>query len=45
MPMKHSQSNSGRGFDAVVESHRWKEAVSADTAGMAIRERMAQFRR
>jgi hypothetical protein len=44
MPMKHSQSKSGRGFDAVAESRRWKEAVSAETAGMSIRERMTWFR-
>ena len=30
-----------RGFDAVAESRRWKEAVSAETAGMSIGERMA----
>ena len=45
MPMKHSQSKSVRGFDAVAESRRWKEAVAAETAGMGIRERMAWFRR
>ncbi len=44
MPMTNSQSKSGRGFDAVAESRRWKEAVSAETAGMTIRERMAWFR-
>lgn len=45
MPMKHRQSNSQRGFDAVAESRRWKEVVAAETAGMSIRERMAWFRR
>jgi hypothetical protein len=43
--MTNSQNKSGRGFDAVAESRRWKEAVSAETAGMTIRERMAWFRR
>ena len=43
--MTNSPSKSGRGFDAVAESRRWKEAVSAETAGMSIRERMAWFRR
>ena len=45
MPTTNSQSESGRGFDAVAESRRWKEAVSAETAGMSIPERMAWFRR
>ena len=45
MPMKHRQSNSQRGFDAVAESRRWKKDVAAETAGMSIRERMALFRR
>jgi hypothetical protein len=45
MPRKQSQNKSARGFDAVAESRRWKEAVSAETAGMGIRERMAWFRR
>ncbi len=33
------------GFDAVVESRKWKEAVARETAGMSIAERMAYFRR
>ncbi len=45
MPMKHRQSDSQRGFDAVAESRRWKKDVAAETAGMSIRERMALFRR
>ena len=45
MPTNHTQTKSGRGFDAVAESRRWKEAVSAETAGMTTRERMAWFRR
>ena len=45
MPMKHRQSNSQRGFDAVAESCRWKKDVAAETVGMSIRERMALFRR
>ena len=43
--MTNNQSESQRGFDAVAESRRWKEAVSAETADMTIRERMAWFRR
>jgi hypothetical protein len=45
MPMKNKQSESGRGFDAVAESRRWKESVAAETAGMSVTERMAWFRR
>lgn len=45
MPTKQSQSESGRGFDAVAESRRWKEAVGAETAGLSVAERMAWFRR
>ncbi len=45
MPGKNDQSESGRGFDAVAESRRWKEAVADQTAGMSISERMAWFRR
>ena len=45
MPTKHSQTDPKRGFDAVAESRRWKEAVAAETAGMNIPERMAWFRR
>jgi len=37
----NSQSKSERGFDAFSESRRWKEAVSAETADLTIRERMA----
>jgi|APTNR8051073442_1049403.scaffolds.fasta_scaffold32029_2 hypothetical protein len=44
MPTKHSTSEPDRGFDAVAESRRWKEAVAAETAGMSIPERMAWFR-
>jgi hypothetical protein len=43
MPTKKSQTP--RGFDAVAESRRWKEAVAAETAGMSTGERMAWFRR
>jgi hypothetical protein len=46
MPAKPSQSDSsGRGFDAVAESRRWKEAVAAETAGLSVAERMTWFRR
>ena len=45
MPTKPSQSESARGFDAVSESRRWKEAVAAETAGLSSVERMAWFRR
>ena len=45
MPTKSRQTDSERGFDAVAESRRWKEAVVAKTAGMSISERMAWFRR
>jgi hypothetical protein len=34
-----------RGFDAVAESRRWKEAVARETQGMTAAERMAYFRR
>jgi len=43
MPTKNSQAP--RGFDAVAESRRWKEAVAAETAGMSTSERMSWFRR
>ena len=45
MPMKNKPSESQRGFDAVAESRRWKQAVAAATAGMSMSERMAWFRR
>ncbi len=45
MQTKNHQTESTRGFDAVAESRRWKEAVSATTADMSIAERMAWFRR
>ena len=45
MPTKTSQNEPERGFDAVAESRRWKEAVAAETAGMSVVERMAWFRR
>ena len=45
MPAKNSQSENERGFDAVAESRRWKEAVAAETAGLSMSERMAWFRR
>ena len=45
MPAKNSQTEPERGFDAVAESRRWKEAVAAETAGMSMSERMAWFRR
>jgi hypothetical protein len=45
MPTKTSKNEPGRGFDAVAESRRWKEAVAAETAGMSVTERMAWFRR
>ncbi len=45
MPTKNSQTESGRGFDAVAESRRWKEAVAAETAGLSMSERIAWFRR
>jgi len=35
--MTNSQGKSGRSFNAVAESRRWKEAVSAETAAMSIR--------
>jgi hypothetical protein len=44
MPTKHSPTEPERGFDAVAESRRWKEAVAAETAGMSIPERIAWFR-
>ncbi len=45
MPTQPNQSKSERGFDAVAESRRWKEAVAAQTAGLSSVERMAWFRR
>jgi hypothetical protein len=33
------------GFDAVVESRKWKDAVPRETAGTSVAERMAYFRR
>ncbi len=42
MPMKNNPSESQRGFDAVAESRRWKQAVAAATADMS--KRMAWFR-
>lgn len=45
MPTKTSQTEPERGFDAVAESRRWKEAVAAETAGLSIAERIAWFRR
>jgi hypothetical protein len=45
MEPKNSQTKSERGFDAVGESRRWKEAVAAETAGLGLHERMAWFRR
>lgn len=45
MPARNSQTKPDRGFDAVAESRRWKEAVAAKTAGMSMSERMAWFRR
>ena len=44
MPAKTNQTESPRGFDAVVESRRWKEAVAAATVGMSVSERIAWFR-
>lgn len=44
MPSQTSQTESDRGFDAVAESRRWKEAVAESVAGMSISERMAWFR-
>lgn len=44
MPTNNSEIEEGRGFDAVAESRRWKEAVASKTAGMSISERMAWFR-
>jgi hypothetical protein len=45
MPEKNRQTENERGFDAVAESRRWKEAVAAETAGLSMSERMAWFRR
>ena len=45
MQTKSSKTETGRGFDAVAESRRWKEAVAEATAGMSMGERMAWFRR
>ena len=44
MPTK-TTSDSQRGFDAVAESRKWKEAVARETEGMTAAERMAYFRR
>ena len=44
MPTKTSKNKAGRGFDAVAESRKWKEAVARETAGMTMAERMAYFR-
>ncbi len=43
MPNK-TKSESERGFDAVAESRKWKEAVACETEGMTASERMAYFR-
>ena len=45
MPARNSQTESERGFDAVAESRKWKEAVAHETAGMSVAQRMAYFRR
>lgn len=45
MRTRTNQTDQDRGFDAVKESRRWKEAVAALTAGMTVAERMAWFRR
>jgi hypothetical protein len=42
MQTNSSPIDSKRGFDAVAESRRWKEAVA--TSGMSITERMVWFR-
>ena len=34
-----------KGFDAVVESRKWKEAVTGETAGMSRKEVLAHFNR
>lgn len=44
MQTKLSQTESARGFDAVAESRKWKEAVANATKGMSIKERMDWFR-
>ncbi len=44
MPTKPSKTESTRGFDAVAESRKWKEAVADATAGMSMNERMVWFR-
>jgi hypothetical protein len=44
MPAQHWQIESGKSFDAVLESRRWNEAVAVETAGLGILERMAWFR-
>ncbi len=44
MPGK-TTSDSQRGFDAVAESRKWKEAVARETEGMTAAERMTYFRR
>ena len=43
--MQTSKTESSRGFDAVVESRRWKEIVATEIASMCIPERMSWFRR
>jgi len=43
MPNKTSPE-SERGFDAVAESRKWKEAVAHETERMTMAERMAYFR-
>lgn len=42
--MQAKNSEFQRGFDAVAESRRWKEAVAAETTCMSMVERMAWFR-
>ena len=44
MAVKTNKTDPNRGFDAVAESRRWKEAVAAKTEGMSMEERMAWFR-
>jgi hypothetical protein len=39
-----TKSETGRDFDAVAESRKWKEAVASETADMTASERMAYFR-
>jgi hypothetical protein len=45
MPIQNCQPEPERGFDAVAESRKWKEAVAQETAGMTLEERIAFFRR